>query len=411
MSFTTFIKDNARWLAGGFILVLCAGYGQVYVIGQFSPFIRELYDLSHGEFGSLFMMITLSAGGCLMFASRYIDRLPAAKMSCICLAMLAGAAMLMACQTSIYVLAFALLVLRLFGQGMLPLLSQTAMARWYNASRGKALSVSSTGHMCGEAVLPLVILSVILTFGWRWFWAGSALVLALAVLPACYFLLKKERVPEGADPKRAASLVQIDWQKNQVIRDWRFWVVVTARNLYPFFITSLMFHQAYLMELKGWQPEIFAGFLPLYAGISACSAFGVGFLVDRYRGVSLLPYMTLPLVAAILLFGAGTTTASYIAAFVCLAVSFGSWNASTAAILSEMYGTKHIGEIRSVLAVTMVAASAVSPGITGNLIDNGITLDIQFIWLSGFVFLFVALLFFIQSKVRAPRPPASFKPL
>jgi hypothetical protein len=43
----------------------------------------------------------------------------------------------------------------------------------------------------------------------------------------------------------------------------------------------------------------------------------------------------------------------------------------------ELYGTAHIGAIRSVATAALVAASALGPGIAGLLIDLGVELDHQ----------------------------------
>lgn len=43
----------------------------------------------------------------------------------------------------------------------------------------------------------------------------------------------------------------------------------------------------------------------------------------------------------------------------------------------EIYGTAHLGAIRSVVVAVMVLASAMGPGITGYLIDAGVDYSLQ----------------------------------
>lgn len=47
------------------------------------------------------------------------------------------------------------------------------------------------------------------------------------------------------------------------------------------------------------------------------------------------------------------------------------------AMWPELYGTAHLGAIRSVVVATMVFASAAGPGLTGYLIDAGVDYDLQ----------------------------------
>jgi hypothetical protein len=47
----------------------------------------------------------------------------------------------------------------------------------------------------------------------------------------------------------------------------------------------------------------------------------------------------------------------------------------------EVYGTLHLGAIRSVTVSVMVFATAAGPGVTATLIDRGITVPEQMIWI------------------------------
>ena len=45
------------------------------------------------------------------------------------------------------------------------------------------------------------------------------------------------------------------------------------------------------------------------------------------------------------------------------------------ALWPELYGTKHLGSIRSMTSALMIAGTAASPAVYGWLIDAGITMD------------------------------------
>jgi hypothetical protein len=58
-------------------------------------------------------------------------------------------------------------------------------------------------------------------------------------------------------------------------------------------------------------------------------------------------------------------------------MSFGFSSTLEGAMWPEIYGTAHLGAIRSVVVAMMVLASAVGPGLAGYLIDAGVDYSLQ----------------------------------
>ena len=57
--------------------------------------------------------------------------------------------------------------------------SRTTMARYFKANRGKALAISGFGFSFGEMIYPLVVVILILTFGWRITWFSSSVFIII----------------------------------------------------------------------------------------------------------------------------------------------------------------------------------------------------------------------------------------
>ncbi|GAG41471.1 unnamed protein product, partial [marine sediment metagenome] len=66
----TFYRQNARWLLGGFLLTCFSGFGQTFFISIWSSEIRAAFDLSHGDFGLVYMVATLGSAAVLPFVGR-----------------------------------------------------------------------------------------------------------------------------------------------------------------------------------------------------------------------------------------------------------------------------------------------------------------------------------------------------
>jgi hypothetical protein len=57
----TFLRDNARWLGGGFLLTMFSSFGQAFFIDLSGNGIRETFHLSGGGFGGIYMLATLAS--------------------------------------------------------------------------------------------------------------------------------------------------------------------------------------------------------------------------------------------------------------------------------------------------------------------------------------------------------------
>jgi MFS family permease len=148
-----FIRHNFRWIAGGFLLTYFSSFGQTYFISASIAEWQAAFDLSHGEFGRLYMFATLASAVCLPFLGRLVDFVPAHKMILIVVPVLAGATLMAGFANSVLILVIAIFLLRLFGQGMMTHIALTSTGRWFSAERGRAVSLVVLGHQGGEATI------------------------------------------------------------------------------------------------------------------------------------------------------------------------------------------------------------------------------------------------------------------
>ena len=139
----SFIKANFRWIAGGFLLTYFSSFGQTFFISASISEWRSAFDLSHGEIGRLYMFATLASAACLPFVGRLVDVVPEHRALAMVIPILAAATLLAAFAPTLSILVFAIFLLRLFGQGMMTHMALTATGRWFDAQRGRAVSLCS----------------------------------------------------------------------------------------------------------------------------------------------------------------------------------------------------------------------------------------------------------------------------
>ena len=398
-----FLKQNARWIAGGFLLTYFSSFGQTFFISASIAEWQAAFGLSHGEIGRLYMFATLVSAMCLPFVGRLVDVIPEHKTILIVVPVLAGATLLAAYAPSVMVLVVAIFLLRLFGQGMMTHIALTATGRWFAAQRGRAVSLVVLGHQGGEASLPLLFATVSVGFGYQAGWIAGSLALLLVGLPFGYWAYSRPREPSHAEIEaHAKQPVVRHWTRREVLKDPIFWLLLTGVLAPPFIGTTIFYHQDYMTALNAWPETFYAQSLSVMALTTVVFALICGSLIDRFSASTILPIFLVPLSIACFVFGSGGPPVTLITAMVFLGISYGFSSTLLGAIWPEVYGTRHLGAIRSVIVSAMVLSTAAGPGATGTLIDRGVALQTQFSWL-GIYCLFAALSMGFASLVLGRR--------
>ncbi len=409
-----FAKTNARWLAGGFLLVFFSSFGQTFFISIWGAEIRADYGLSHGGLGAIYMAGTLASAMTLPFLGKLVDHASVARCVAFVIVMLAMATALMAFGSGVVMLILTIYLLRLFGQGMMIHVAVTAMGRWYAANRGKAVSIASIGINFGEALLPTAVVALAVGIGWRQTWLLATFTLLLIALPTIYLLMRVERVPRGMASDDGDEDISIrHWTRAEMMRDPLFWFSGLGVFAPAFIGTSIFFHQDYLIEFNNWPPQLYYNAFALMAVTTVTVSLLTGLAVDRWSAVQIMPCFMVPLGAGCILLGSFGEPFVIVVFMVLLGCSYGITSTLFGALWPEIYGTKNLGSIRSVTIALMVFLTAAGPGVTGLLIDFGIPFNRQLIVMGVYCFATIGIMTFTSGRIRrrllAPKqkPPLS----
>jgi len=396
-----FAFRNARWLLGGLLLTFFSSFGQTFFISLFSGEIRAAFQLSDGEFGAIYMAGTLASAVTLIGLGKTLDRFSISAVSLCVICALAIACLGMSFVNSWMLLLVVIYALRLFGQGMMTHTSQTAIGRWYDADRGRAISLTSMGHQIGEALFPAIVLVLLGLYDWRVTWQICAVALVVVAMPSIVLLMRVEHRPNVDGYLKIANKTR-DWTRGEVVRDGVFWILCLGILAPAFIGTSVFFHQVRIIESKGWSSNVFAFSFLILSVTTVLFTLIAGQLVDRYHARRILPVFLLPLGVACLVLGLGRDPSAIYGFMFLLAISYGFSSAIFGTIWPETYGTAHLGSIRAVAVAAMVFASAIGPGITGWCIDRGIGFDFQLLVMAGYC-LFAAVAMIAAVKILEGR--------
>lgn len=401
MNFTDFVRLNARWLGAGFLIAFVSSFGQTYFISIFAGALRSEFDLSHGQWGGIYLIGTSASAVVMIWAGGLVDHMRIRTLCTMVSVFLAVACLAMAAVPSATVLIFVIFALRFTGQGMMAHATMVSMARWFVATRGRALAIASLGFKAGEAALPFIFVALMAFLSWRGLWVIAAGVVVL-LIPVLVILLKNERTPQSiAHENQSTGMNNIHWTRRQALRDRLFWTMLLALAGPPCFMTTFFFQQVHLSEVKGFTHIGFVSLFPVFTIASALFMVAAGWAIDKFSTPRLLPIYLLPIIIGFL-FAAGTGSLLGMAiALIFLGISQGVASVLIPAFWAEFYGTRHLGSIKAMASAVMVASSAVGPGISGVLIDRGYDFPQQMYGIA--LYFFVAALF-VTAGIRRAKP-------
>ena len=383
-----FIRNNFRWIAGGFVLTFFSSFGQTYFISGSIAEWQAMFDLSHGQIGRIYMFATLGSAMCLPFLGRLVDWVPAHRMLVLVIPVLAAAALMAGYASSVLMLITAIFLLRLFGQGMMTHMALTATGRWFSAERGRAVSLVVLGHQGGEATLPLAFSTIAIGYGYQAGWVAGAAALLIVGLPFSYWAYRQPREPHRRDVVTdGSSPVKRSWTRREVMRDPVFWVLLFGVLAPGFIGTTIFYHQNYMTALNDWPAQLFSQSLVVLAMVTVVCALASGAIIDRVGANRVLPFFLLPLSAACFAMAISGPAWSLVLVMVLLGISYGISSTLFGSLWPENYGVTYLGSIRAVTVSAMVLATAAGPGLTGTLIDMGIALPKQMIFIGAYCLL------------------------
>jgi MFS family permease len=380
--YLAFAAAHKRFLGFGFALTLFSSFGQTYFLSTFGEPIRAAFGLSAGAWGARYGLATALSAFTLMTVGRRIDDMDLRRWTSFVLVALVGACLLMAWTPSAVMLVLSLFAMRLVAQGLMGHTATTSMARYFEAQRGRALTISGLGFAVGFALFPRLGVELQKTLDWRVAWLCLAGVAGLVVLPLGRALLRgqgerhRRWLADLDAPDDAAvgmpRATRVHWTRAEVLRDWRFYVLLPGTLACPFLMTGMIFFHEDLALAKGWTMEYLSGSMSALALALYVTSIVMGAAVDRFGARRLTPLTQIPLGLGLLALATFDHPAAAILYLVGAGMTMGSMGPVVGSLWPVLYGTRFLGGIRALAGSSMVLATAGAPWFFGLLLDTGV---------------------------------------
>jgi len=369
-----------------------SSYGQTFFVAIFNEEIRNAFELTHGEIGFYYSTATLLSAAVFVWAGGLVDTMSTSRISTIVILCLAGAGFLLSFSDTVVLLLAGFFGLRLAGQGMMTHVALTATAKAFRERRGTALSLVSLGFPIGQATLPIAGVLLIETIGWRTSWAVLSAALLVIILPLALTLLRAAPArAQSGNPKADAGPIKTEenddsdhWTRARVLKDFSFYLLQPALLAMPIIGTGIIWNITLIADSKSWSLEVIAASLSGLALTQAVMTIVSGPIIDRFRALILLPLSLLPMTACLLILSYATAPFMVFPMMALLGMSFGMVLPVSVAMWAELYGTKHLGAIRSLTQALAVFGTALSPVLMGLMTDWGIQIETTALWLAAY---------------------------
>jgi len=395
------VKSNFKIIIFGFVFTFFSCIGQSFFIGLFNSSIREELSITHGEFGTIYGTATLFSSLTLIWLGKKIDDLKLINYSFFVISFLFLASLFFSFINGIIFLLIGIFFLRLSGQGLMAHTASTAISRYFEKRRGKALSYIWFGMSLGEFLLPVLIVYLLSFIYWRDLWIQISIIIIMILPIFSYFTVKNISIFSREEIKenyiKDFSLIK-NWTRKEVLVDFKFYTMLPALLAPAFIITGIVINQSFIIESKGWGEYAIAKAFMLYSIFTVVTLFFSGYLVDKFTSVKLLPFLNVPLLLSLAVLIILKQSYSAFIFMGLLGATNGLTNVLLSSLWAEIYGVRYLGSIKALTGALMVFSTALATVVFGLLIDAGHTIEnIGFLCLVYTVLSIVIILIFQKS--------------
>ena len=255
------------------------------------------------------------------------------------------------------------------------------VANWFKKDKGLAMGTASMGSGVTAMIMNVVIARLILRYGWRVTYRVSAAIMAAAIIPVMFFVVREkpsdlELRPYGEEEQDASAPLEKSLSERpgimlkEAVRMPFFWIMLVCA-----FAISLpvnVYYQTVTPHLTdcGYSPTFAAGVSSACMGVLAVGKIIVGRLFDRCG------------VRTAFVFSTGSLLIGLVSMIFCrhwpalvlivLGVGFGCCNGAMVLPLTTqgVFGLKDYNALYGKMSFAMMLGVSIAPIFTGRVYDT-----------------------------------------
>ena len=378
------MRLNTPWFYGWNIVGIAIAYQAItygiaiYGFTFWVPYWETEFDTGRGVIMLIFMSIQLGMAVFAAFAGRAADQLPVRWLVMAGGFLFASGLVLSAYARELWQigLIFSLTIVA----GLLlagSITAQTITARWFDRNAGLALGIVSTGSSIGGLLLPMLIVYLQSTHGWREANLWLAGLVVVVITPACLFLQDKPKNPESDKADHLSedsgpSTQQYqgkEWTLRDILMSRSFWSMALCFTVISAVFIAIQQNLAPLASDNNIDAMKVSTVVALMAFVMIGAKLLFGFLSDRMNIRVLFVSACGALAVVLLLLTVSAITYTILMVTAAL-VGFAAACSMplSASIIRRDFGALSFGRVKG-LMYTVLALGAAGPWIAGTIYD------------------------------------------
>ena len=304
------------------------------------------------------------------FVGQALDRFPTRVVMSGGVAAFACGAVLLTFATALWQISIIYLIFMALGMTMAgPMGSQALAARWFQANRGLAIGIATTGTAVGGVTMPLLSAWLLESHGWETTHLIAAALAIIVVVPLALLIIKSTPDEAGVDIEQAnvTSTAVPDqteteeWTLARIFRERNLWITIIA------FISPMIVISGFMANMASYGAD--AGIsarraATLISALSLAMFFSkliFGSLADRFDHRMLYGVGMAMIVSSLGLLTGIHGYAVLVAIIILMGAGIGSMLPLVGAIVSTSFATSAFGRVLGLVYMAFSFAAVGAP--------------------------------------------------
>ena len=275
-----------------------------------------------------------------------------------------------------------------------PIPNQVLISNWFRIKRGRAMGVAYLGLGAGGAVSPLLINSLIQSFGWRRAFEIIGALILIVLFPVSQWITRSspgdlDLFPDGILPPAAADQVVSTGQESigvsvaQAVRSTNFWLILAGCTLTIGAIGAVTQHLIIFLKGEGYTVSAASRLLSALLVSSLAGRVIVGYFADRYSRKNVMALFYLILALAIPLLFAAHRPAVVWCFVLVYGFAMGADYMLIPLVTADCFGLSALGKLLSLIIMGYSLGQWFAPWLSGRIFDTYHTYNLSWIIMSA----------------------------
>lgn len=296
-----------------------------------------------------------------------------------------------------------------------PIPNQVLISNWFRAKRGRAMGAAYLGLGAGGAVSPLLINSLIQSFGWRHAFEIIGALILVVLFPVSQWITRSsprdlDLFPDGISSPAAVNQVvssggvsMIEVSVARAVRSTNFWLIVAGCTLTIGAIGAVTQHLILFLKGEGYSLGSASRLSSALLVSSLAGRVIVGYFSDRYSRKNVMAMFYLLLALAIPLLFAAHRPAVVWCFVLIYGFAMGADYMLIPLVTADCFGLSALGKLLSLIIMGYSLGQWFAPWLSGKIFDSYHTYNLAWIIMSASAGVGAALIYAIVPDRRAAR--------